>query len=84
MSVLVFEYNLTEIDMKAFCRKMDEWGFGKGSEYPNPCDYDSLSKSSEYATRAFQNWKGEGLAHRRQETAAIELRQILRPKIGYR
>lgn len=83
MSVLVHEYKLTDNDMKAFCRKMEEWGFGKGSKYPNPCDYDSLSKSSDYALLAFKDWPGTGLAHRRQELAAIELRAILRPKIGH-
>ena len=84
MSVLVFEYNLTEIDMKAFCRKMDEWGFGEDGDCHCPCDYDSLSKSSDYATRPFQNWRGTGIAHKRQVLAATELRQILRPKIGWR
>ena len=82
MSVLVHEYKLTDNDMKAFCRKMEEWGFGKGSEYPNPCDYDSLSKSSDYALFPVKSWIGKGLTHRRQETAAVELRAILRPKIG--
>ena len=84
MSVLVFEYKLTDYDMKAFCRKMDEWGFGEDSDYENFCDYDSVSKSSEYATRAFKDWRGKGTAHQRQVRAATELRAILRPKIGYR
>ena len=82
MSVLVFEYNLTEIDMKAFCRKMEEWGFGEDGDCQTPCLYDSLSKSSDYATRPFQNWQGSGIAHQRQVNAATELRAILRPKIG--
>ncbi len=82
MSVLVFEYNLTEIDMKAFCRKMEEWGFGEDGDCQTPCLYDSLSKSSDYATHPFQNWQGSGIAHQRQVLAATELRAILRPKIG--
>ena len=53
MCVLVFEYHLTDIDMKAFCRKMDEWGFGKTSGYTNYCDYASIAKDSDYATRGF-------------------------------
>ena len=83
MSVLVFDYQLTDCDMKAFCRKMDEWGFGEGSAYENYCCYDSVSKCSEYATRAFSAWRGTGTAYQRQVKAATELRAILRPKIGY-
>ena len=84
MSILVFEYHVTEADMKAFCRLMDEWGFGEGSNYENYCDYDSLSKCSEYATFAFNNWHGSGTKHRRMVKAAVELRSILRPVIGFR
>ena len=84
MSVLVFEYQVTEADMKAFCRLMDEWGFGEDSGYENCCDYDSLSKCSEYATFAFSNWHGTGTKHSRMVKAAVELRSILRPVIGYR
>ena len=84
MSILVFEYHVTEADMKAFCRLMDEWGFGEGSGYENYCDYDSLSKCSEYATFAFNNWHGSGTKHRRMVKAAVELRSILRPVIGFR
>ena len=84
MSILVFDYYLTEVDMRAFCRKMDEWGFGKDSGYENYCDYDSVSKCSEYATTAFQDWDGSGTKHRRMEVAATELRGILRTKIGFR
>ena len=69
MCVLVFEYHLTDIDMKAFCRKMDEWGFGKESGYTNYCDYASIAKDSDYATRGFPDWRGS-------------TREILRPLIG--
>lgn len=84
MCVLVFEYGVTLADMKAFCSKMDDWGFGPDSGYTNFCDYASLSKSSEYATRPFDKWRGTGTAHRRQVTAATELRAILRPLLGYK
>ena len=84
MSVLVFEYHvIPEPDMKAFCRKMDDWGFGEGSGYEKWCDYDSLSKCSDYALFAFSAWHGSGKAHQRQILAATELRVILRPLIGY-
>ena len=84
MSVLVFEYHvIPELDMKAFCRKMDDWGFGEGSGYEKWCDYDSLSKCSDYALFSFNNWHGSGKAHQRQVLAATELRTILRPLIGY-
>ena len=83
MSILVFEYHVTEPDMKAFCRLMDEWGFGEDSGYENYCDYDSLSKCSEYATFAFKDWHGSGAKHRRMEKAATELRVILRHTIGF-
>ena len=84
MSVLVFEYHvIPEPDMKAFCRKMDDWGFGEGSGYEKWCDYDSLSKCSDYALFAFSAWHGSGKAHQRQVLAATELRAILRPLIGY-
>ena len=84
MCVLVFEYHVTEIDMKAFCRKMDEWGFGKESGYTNYCDYASIAKDSDYATRSFPDWRGEGTKRKRMEKAVIELREILRPVIGYK
>ena len=84
MGVLVGEYRVTECDMRAFCRKMDEWGFGSGSGHAIPCDYESLSKSSEYAQRPFHQWRGGGTAHQRQVLAATTLRQILRPRIGYK
>lgn len=82
MCVLVFEYHLTDIDMKAFCRKMDEWGFGKTSGYTNYCDYASIAKDSDYATRGFPDWRGNGTKHQRMVAAVIELREILRPVIG--
>ena len=82
MSVLVLEYRVTYCDMKAFCRKMGEWGFGEDSGYDAYCDYDSLSKCSEYATKVFSNWSGYGAKHQRMVKAATELRGILRPKIG--
>ena len=82
MCVLVFEYHLTDIDMKAFCRKMDEWGFGKESGYTNYCDYASIAKDSDYATRGFPDWRGNGTKHQRMVAAVIELREILRPVIG--
>jgi len=82
MCVLVFEYHLTDTDMRAFCRKMDEWGFGKESGYKNYCDYESIAKDSDYATRGFPDWRGEGTKRKRMEKAVIELREILRPVIG--
>lgn len=84
MCVLVFEYHLTDIDMKAFCRKMDEWGFGKESDYKNYCDYDSIAKDSDYATRGFPDWRGTGAKHKRMVAAVISTREILRPLIGYK
>lgn len=84
MCVLVFEYHLTGCDMKEFCRKMDDWGFGEDSGYDNYCDYDSVSKCSAYAMNAFKDWIGSGTAHQRQVKALTELRATLRPKIGYR
>ena len=82
MCVLVFEYHLTDIDMKAFCRKMDNWGFGKKSGYKNYCDYESIAKDSDYATRRFPDWRGEGTKHGRMVKAAISTREILRPLLG--
>ena len=85
MSVLVFEYHVIDApDMRAFCRKMDEWGFGPESGYENYCDYDSLSKASKYATSPFTDWKGTGTAHQRQVHAATELRGILKGKVNTR
>ena len=69
MCVLVFEYHVTEIDMKAFCRKMDEWGFGKESGYTNYCDYASIAKDSDYATRGFPDWRGDSTKHKRMVAA---------------
>lgn len=82
MSVLVFEYCVTDCDMKAFCRQMEEWGFGEESGYENYCDYDSVSKESRYATNAFKDWYGNGTKHKRMTKAVTELRAILRQKIG--
>ena len=82
MCVLVFEYHVTEIDMKAFCRKMDEWGFGKESGYTNYCDYASIAKDSDYATRGFPDWRGDSTKHKRMVAAVISTREILRPLIG--
>lgn len=84
LSILSFDYRVPSENLLDLCRKMDEWGFGKGSGYACFCDYDSVSKSSDYATRAFQDWRGSGPAHERQVRAATTLRKILRPKIGYR
>lgn len=83
MSVLVFEYSVTNCDMKAFCRKMDEWGFGADSGLEVYCDYDSIAKCSEYALNHFREWRGEGAKHKRMVSAAVELRGILRPVIGF-
>lgn len=82
MCVLVFEYHLTDIDMKAFCRKMDDWGFGKKSGYKNYCDYESIAKDSDYATRRFPDWRGEGTKHGRMVKAVISTREIFRSLIG--
>ena len=83
MSVLVFEYSVTNCDMKAFCRKMDEWGFGADSGLEVYCDYDSIAKCSDYALNHFREWRGEGAKHKRMVKAAVELRGILRPVIGF-
>ena len=83
MSVLVFEYSVTNCDMKAFCRKMDEWGFGADSGLEVYCDYDSIAKCSEYALNHFREWRGEGTKHKRMVSAAVELRGILRSVIGF-
>lgn len=83
MSVLVFEYNITNCDMKAFCRKMDEWGLGSDSGLEVYCDYDSIAKCSDYALNHFRDWRGEGAKHKRMVKAAVELRGILRPVIGF-
>ena len=83
MSVLVYEYQvIDEPDMRAFCHKMDEWGFGKDGGYENYCDYDNLSKASKYALHPFKLWtKERGAAYQRQVRAATELRGILKRKI---
>ena len=83
MCILSWEYGLPRV-MTEFCALMDEWGFGKGSDYPVPCDYESLSKYSEYATRSFVSWRGNGTAHKRQILAATELRGILRQRVGWK
>ena len=81
--VMVFEYSVTNCDMKAFCRKMDEWGFGADSGLEVYCDYDSIAKCSDYALNHFREWRGEGAKHKRMVKAAVELRGILRPVIGF-
>ena len=81
MSVLVFEYKLQpDDDMKAFCRKMEDWGFGKNSEYKAYCDYDNVAASTEYATREVDKWDGSGTAYNRQISVVKELRAILNKK----
>lgn len=86
-SVLLFDYHLLgqeNVDIKAFCKKMDEWGFGADSSYEIFCDYDNISKDSNYAQIPFHKWSGNGAKHQRMQKAATELRAILRPKIGYK
>ena len=81
MSVLVFEYKLQpDDDMKAFCRKMEDWGFGKNSEYKAYCDYDNVAASTEYATREVDKWDSSGTAYNRQISVVKELRAILNKK----
>ena len=84
LSVLSFDYSVPSTDLRDLCRKMDAWGFGEDSGLKCYCDYDSVSKCSDYANRPFNNWRGSGTAHQRQVRAATELRGILRPRIGYR
>ena len=84
MSVLCWDYDFVTDDMREFCRLMDSWGFCDSAAYPVPCDYESLCKCSDYATRPFSSWRGSGTAHKRQVTAATELRGILRQKIGWK
>ena len=86
-SVLLFDYHLLgqeNVDIKAFCKKMDEWGFGADSSYEIFCDYDNIIKDSDYALFAFGDWNGSGAKHQRMKVAATKLRDILRPKIGYK
>ena len=81
MSVLVFEYKLQpDDDMKAFCRKMEDWDFGKNSEYKAYCDYDNVAASTEYATREVDKWDSSGTAYNRQISVVKELRAILNKK----
>ena len=84
ISILAFDYSVPCSDLRDMCRKITDWGFGKDSGYEVYCDYDSVSKCSNYATIAFKDWRGSGIAHQRQVRAATELRAILRPKIGFR
>ena len=81
MSVIVKEYALIECDMKAFCKKMDEWGFGEDSSYSFPCNYDSLSKCTDYANNLSRNWDTSGTQHKRMVKAAAELKGILKEKL---
>ena len=86
-SVLMCDYSLlgdAGCDMKAFCKKMNDWGFGADSSYEIFCDYDNISKDSNYAQIPFHKWSGNGAKHQRMQKAATELRAILRPKIGYK
>ena len=69
--------------MRAFCKKMTDWGFGADSKYKVFCDYDNVSKDSDYALFAFKDWNGGGAKHQRMMVAATELRDLLRKKIGY-
>lgn len=84
MSILCWDYDCVTDDMREFCRLMDSWGFCDATAYPVPCDYESLCKASDYATRPFSSWRGSGTAHKRQVLAATELREILRQKIGWK
>ena len=83
MSVLVHEYHVIDApDMRAFCCKMDEWGFGKGSGYDSFCDYENVAGASDYAQFPFKDWSNKkGIAYRRQVRAATELRGILKGRI---
>lgn len=83
LSILSFDYHVEHTDLQDLCQKMHSWGFGPDSGYACYCDYDNVSKCSEYATYAFNEWRGSGTAHQRQVRAATELRAILRPKIGF-
>ena len=70
--------------MTAFCKKMNDWGFGADSNYEIFCDYDNISTDSNYAQTPFHKWSGNGAKHQRMQKAATELRDILRDKIGYK
>ena len=84
LSVLQFEFGVECDDLRALCSMMNDWGFGRESKFKCYCDYDSVVKSSTYATRHFKEWRGKGRpAHKRQVLAATELRVILRKKVGY-
>ncbi len=84
ISILRFDYGVPADDLRAFCRMMDDWGFGRESGYACHCDYESVSKCSTYANTAFGKWPVSGTARQRQYRAATELRAILRQKIGWR
>jgi hypothetical protein len=84
ISILSFDYHVASADLRAMCKKMDDWGFGEDSGYESYCCYDSVSKCSDYTKLPFHEWRGTGKAHQRQVLAATELRAILRAKIGYR
>ena len=84
-SILMFEYGLLgndECEMKAFSQKMADWGFGADSKYAVFCDYDNISKESNYALLSFDKWRGSGTKHQRMRVAAAELRGLLRARIG--
>ena len=81
ISILTFDYHVPSTDLRDMCKKMCDWGFGEDSGFENYCDYDSVIGCSEYANKAFTDWRGFGTAHNRQVKAATELRKILRPKI---
>lgn len=80
--VLKFEYNMEFQDLRDFCRKMEDWGFGRDSGCKTPCCYDSVAKASLYADRPTNKWE-KGVSSDRQMKVAAELRAILRKKIGY-
>jgi hypothetical protein len=81
MSVIVKEYTLIDCDMKAFCKKMDEWGFGEDSSYSFPCNYDSLSKCTDYAKNLSRNWETSGTQYKRMVNVANVLREIVKEKL---
>ena len=82
MSIIVKEYALLkDYDMKAFCKKMDEWGFGEDSSYSFPCNYDSLSKCTDYAKNLSRNWDTSGTQYKRMVNVANVLREIVKEKL---
>lgn len=67
-------------DLRDFCQKMGEWGFGKDSQCRIPCIYDSLVKGTVYIGKSFDKWDNKSQTGKRMQRAGAELRNILKKK----